>query len=95
MAADSLWMSPSYGRDSVAIHFTWKQHVDAVDALTRALEHVLLPLGARPHWGKLLHAGADRIAPLYPRLSEFRALADACDPTGKFRNAFLTEHVFG
>ncbi|HEY0419575.1 MAG TPA: FAD-binding protein [Acetobacteraceae bacterium] len=95
MAADALWLSPSYGEDSVAIHFTWKKEPDAVDAITAEIEDMLLPLGARPHWGKLMHARADRIAQLYPRLPDFRALADSYDPGGKFRNEFLAEHVFG
>ena len=46
-----------------AIHFTWKPDPVAVDAITAEIEALLLPLGARPHWGKLMHA------PLYPRLT--------------------------
>ena len=30
IAADRLWMSPQYARDSVAIHFTWERDPDAV-----------------------------------------------------------------
>jgi xylitol oxidase len=56
---------------------------------------MLFPLGARPHWGKLVHASADRIGMLYPRLDEFRTLARSYDPSGKFRNEFLDTHVFG
>jgi len=95
VAADDLWLSPSYGRDTVAIHFTWKPDPVAADAITTEIEALLLPLGARPHWGKLMHARAEQIAPLYPRLAEFRKLADEYDPAGKFHNQFLTGHVFG
>lgn len=95
MAADALWLSPSQGHDTVAFHFTWKREPEAVDAITAEIEDLLLPLGGRPHWGKLMHAPADRIAPLYPRLADFRALAEAWDPGHKFRNAFLARHVFG
>ena len=95
MAADELWLSPSYGHDTVAIHFTWKREPEAVGAITAEIEDLLLPLGARPHWGKLMHARADQAGPLYPKLSEFRALADAWDPDRKFRNDFLAAHVFG
>jgi alditol oxidase len=94
IARDGLWLSPSYGHDSVAIHFTWKQEPDAVDAITAEIEEILLPLGARPHWGKLMHARADRLARLYPRMPEFRALARSYDPDAKFRNEFLDKHVF-
>jgi alditol oxidase len=95
VAADDLWLSPSYGHDTVAIHFTWKPAPAAADAITTEIEALLLPLGARPHWGKLMHARAEQIAPLYPQLAEFRKLADEYDPAGKFRNQFLNEHVFG
>ncbi len=79
----------------MALHFTWTKQPAEVDAITRRIEDMLLPLGARPHWGKLMHADAAQLAPLYPRLSDFRALAAHYDPAGKFRNAFLEKHVFG
>ncbi len=95
MAADRLWLSPAYGRDTVAIHFTWEMKPAEVAAITQQIEDLLLPLGGRPHWGKIIHADAGRLAPLYPRLPDFRALAARYDPDGKFRNAFLDRHVFG
>jgi alditol oxidase len=66
-----------------------------VDAITRDIEAILIPMGGRPHWGKLLHADSARLGPLYPKLPAFRELADRYDPTGKFRNAYLQKHVFG
>lgn len=95
IAADDLWLSPSYGHDTVAIHFTWHRKPAEVAAITSDIEALLLPLGGRPHWGKLIHADAARLAPLYPRMEAFRALADRYDPLGKFRNAYLDRHVFG
>ncbi len=95
MAADHLWLSPSYGHDTVAVHFTWQRAPEAVDAITREIEDVLLPMGARPHWGKVIHASSEALAALYPRLPDFRRLADRYDPKGKFRNAYLQRHVFG
>jgi alditol oxidase len=56
---------------------------------------MLLPLGARPHWGKIMHGRAEQLAPLYPKLPAFRELARRYDPVGKFRNDFLDLHVFG
>ena len=44
------------------------------------LEAALLPLGARPHWGKCFAATAADLEPLYPRLGDFRALRDRVDP---------------
>ena len=94
MAADTLWLSPSYGHDSVGIHFSWQREPDAVHRTTAEIEELLTPLGARPHWGKIMHARPDRLALLYPRLQAFRDLARSYDPTSKFRNEFLEAHVF-
>jgi len=92
---DTLWLSPSFGHDCVALHFTWRKEPAAVEAICRAIEDIVIPLGGRPHWGKATFAGAERLAPLYPRFEDFRRLAARFDPKGKFRNAFLDAHVFG
>jgi alditol oxidase len=94
MTGDRLWLSPAYGDDRIALHFSWMREIEAVAAMTREIEAMLLPLGARPHWGKIMHAPAARLAPLYPQLSAFRDLVRRYDPTGKLRNAFLDRHVF-
>jgi len=94
MAGDTLWLSPSYGQDSIGIHFSWKAKPDVVHSMTAEIEEMLLPIGARPHWGKIMHAPAERLAPLYPKLPAFRELARRYDPGGKFRNNFLDLHVF-
>jgi xylitol oxidase len=95
MAGDGLWLSPAHGEDRVSIHFSWRREPDVVQAMTAEIEAMLLPLGARPHWGKIFHSGAEQLAPLYPKLSAFRELARSCDPGGKFRNEFLELHLFG
>lgn len=95
IAADEFWLSPAYRQDIVGVHFTWKKQIDAVDAITRELEALLIPLGAKPHWGKLIHADAATLAPLYPRMADFRSCARGYDAEGKFRNAYLEKHVFG
>ena len=95
MAADALWLSPSYGHDSIGIHFSWNGTPDDVHRITAQMEEMLLPLGARPHWGKIMHAPAEQLASLYSKLSEFPALARRYDPGGTFRNDFLDMHVFG
>jgi len=63
--------------------------------MTAEIEAMLLPLGARPHWGKIMHARAERLAPLYPKFPALRELARSYDPGGKFRNEFLDIHVLG
>jgi len=94
MAADSLWLSGAYETDAVGIHFTWKPLGDEVRALLPAIEALLLPLGARPHWGKVFTAEVGQIEGLYPRFDDFRALAARLDPERKFGNAFLERAVY-
>ncbi|HEX4442287.1 MAG TPA: FAD-binding protein [Galbitalea sp.] len=89
MTADRLWLSGAYDADAVGIHFTWKKLPTEVGELLPELEAVLLPLGARPHWGKVFAAGARQLEPLYPRLRDFRELAEKYDPRHVFRNSFL------
>ncbi|GAB3165987.1 FAD-binding protein [Telluribacter humicola] len=89
IAADTLWMSPCYGRPSVAIHFTWKQDWPAVSKLLPIIEKELAPFGARPHWGKLFTMAPDVLAARYKRLREFKKLVSQYDHQGKFRNEFL------
>jgi xylitol oxidase len=85
-AADSLWLSGSHGSDTVAIHFTWRKRQAEVDAAVREVEAALEPFAARPHWGKVSHLDAGRLAALYPRLGDARALFERLDPDGRFSN---------
>ncbi|MCX4744720.1 FAD-binding protein [Kitasatospora sp. NBC_01287] len=89
VAADELWLSPAYRRDSVAFHFTWIADQVRVAPLITAVEEALLPLGARPHWGKLFSCTRAQLAAAVPRLADFAALARRLDPEGKFRNELL------
>jgi alditol oxidase len=93
IAADDLWMSMAYRRQSLAIHFTWKLESDAVMKLLPQIEAKLAPYSARPHWAKLFTLKTNEIAPLYPRIHDFRALTQEYDPTGKFRNRYMSDHV--
>lgn len=93
MAADTLWLSGAYETDAVGIHFTWKKLPEQVRPVLSLLEDRLLPLGARPHWGKMFLAGAEKLAPLYPRLGDFRALVARHDPAGVFRNDYLARNL--
>jgi xylitol oxidase len=55
------------------------------------IESALAPFGVRPHWGKLFVGSAETT---YPRLPEFRELAERLDGGGKFRNEFLARYIF-
>ncbi|MFM9591198.1 FAD-binding protein [Streptomyces scabiei] len=91
MAADGQWIGPAEGRDTVALHFTWIADAAPVLPVVRRVEEVLAPFEARPHWGKVFTVPAAELGPLYPRLGDFRRVADGLDPAGKFRNAFVRE----
>ncbi len=91
VAADDLWLSPAYRQDCVAFHFTWVKDAAAVLPVIEAVEERLLPLGARPHWGKLTALPHAEIAGLYEQAGAFRQLLSERDPHGKFRNPFVDE----
>jgi xylitol oxidase len=95
IAADTLWMSPQYGQDTVAIHFTWKPEQERVKRGLTELERALAPFEPRPHWGKLFLAGAETIGARYERLADFAGLLDRLDPRGAFRNEWLETRVLG
>ena len=59
--------------------------------LARAFLHLFK---ARLHWGKHFPLEHADIAPLYPRLEEFRALCRRYDRAGMFRNGY-TFRVLG
>ena len=93
IAADDLWMSMAYKRDSMAIHFTWKPEWPAVQKLLPMIEEQLAPFAARPHWAKLFTMPADRLDAQYVKLPEFRSLLKQYDPEGKFRNDYLKTNL--
>lgn len=95
IAADDLWLSPCRDQASMAIHFTWKQESDAVSRLLPLIERELMPFGVKPHWGKLFTLSPQLLASQYERMEDFRKLAFYFDPKGKFRNAFLSNTVYG
>ena len=95
IAADTLWMSPSYGQACIGIHFSWKKNWPEVQKLLPLIEAQLAPFGARPHWGKLFTIQPAQLQSLYAKLPDFQQLLRSYDPQGKFRNAFLDKYIFG
>ena len=89
MRADDLWLSPASGIDTVGIHFTWHRD-ERIFNILPAIEDVLLPLGARPHWGKVTVASPEQVRAAFPRWGDFATLIDAVDPRGRFRSPFVT-----
>ncbi|MFP3714120.1 FAD-binding protein [Puerhibacterium sp. TATVAM-FAB25] len=99
VAADEAWASPTSraladGGSAdwfVGFHFTWVKDAAAVGRALPAVEEALLPLGARPHWGKVFTPDLPA-ADLYPRIGHLRELAERLDPRRRFVNAFLERH---
>jgi xylitol oxidase len=93
MTGDNLWLSPAYGRETVAFHFTWKPMWEEIQQVLPQIEAVLEPFEVRPHWGKVYTMPADTIKSRYERFDDFLALVKEYDPHGKFQNDFLKAYL--
>ena len=93
IAADELWMSPHYQRDSIGIHFTWKK-VDAVYEMVKVVEATLAPFNYRPHLGKVFSASPEYLDSVMPKMEDFKNLVNEIDPVNKFGNVF-TDKLLG
>jgi xylitol oxidase len=89
IAKDDAWLSPMYRGDSVALHFTWINDSQKVDKAVSLVEKALEPFDPIPHWGKVHHLAADRLAKLHPKLESARQVFDALDPEGVFSSDYL------
>jgi alditol oxidase len=93
VAADDLWLSTCYHRDSVAFHFTWIADTAAVLPVVTELERQLAPFAPRPHWGKVFTTPPEEFRSSYERLPDFLALMHHFDPAGKFGNPYTTRNL--
>ena len=94
VATDAAWLSPSYARASVAVHFTWHQRSEDLRALLPHVEAALAPFAARPHWGKVFTMPRAELRRVYPRLDEFTTETLRVDPNRRFGNSFLRRVLF-
>ncbi|MCH7231629.1 FAD-binding protein [Glycomyces sp. L485] len=95
MAADEMWLSPAYRRDTVGFHFTWIRDYESVEPVMALVEHALGAFGPRPHWGKLFTIPITEVRSQYPRMGEFEKLRERVDPEEKFANDFSSELLGG
>ena len=58
------------------------------------IERELTPFGVRPHWGKLFTLPSTQLQQRYEKCDEFKQLVERYDPKRKFRNEFLTTHLY-
>ena len=92
-AADDIWLSTAYGRDSayVAIHqYAGLPYADYF----QLFESIATAVGGRPHWGKMHGCSAAYLSSVYPRFADFVRIRDSLDPARLFANDYLTQ-VFG
>ncbi|MFI7663267.1 FAD-binding protein [Micromonospora parva] len=92
VAADELWLSPNYRRDSFVLHFTWVDDTAAVLPVVAAVEERLAPFAPRPHWGKVFVTDPAELAARYPRHADFATLLTDLDPKAKFHTEPLDRH---
>jgi xylitol oxidase len=92
--ADDLWLSTAYKRESVAIHFTWKQMDKEVRALLPKIEAALAPFDVRCHWGKIFSIDKATLHERYERMDDFLVLVDEFDPKRKLKNAYLDLNIY-
>src|SRR6201995_4355340 len=88
-AADDIWLSTGYGRDSayVAIHqYTGLPYQEYFDRF----ESIVAEVAGLPQGGKMHSLDSGRLRSLYPRFDEFRRVRAEVDPDGRFGNAYLT-----
>ena len=90
VAADDMWLSPFYRRESatIAVH---QYHKVETTPLFNACEGIFRTHEGRPHWGKLHTRSRDELANLYPAFERFCSLRRELDPKGKFLNSYLRE----
>ena len=87
-AADDIWLSTAYGRDTayIAIHqYTGMPYQDYF----AAFESIAAAAGGRPHWGKLHTLDAEQLTALYPRFADFLRVRDQADPERRFANPYI------
>lgn len=87
-AADDIWLSTAYGRETgyIAVHRYFRE--DPLEYF-REVEAIMAAHDGRPHWGKMHTKDASAFASLYPRFDEFRAVRDRLDPQRVFANPYL------
>jgi FAD/FMN-containing dehydrogenase len=90
IAKDDNYLSPHYGRDSIAISVHHNAGL-AFESYFRDLEPIFVEFGGRPHWAKKHWRKASQLVPLYPEWNKFQEIRKSLDPEGFFLNDHLNE----
>lgn len=90
VAADEIWLSPAYGRDSayIAVHmYRGMPH----ERYFKVMEDIFLSNGGRPHWGKMHTLKAADLKERYPMWRRFAEIREQMDPKGLLLSPYLRE----
>mmetsp|Transcript_6349 Transcript_6349/g.16555 ORF Transcript_6349/g.16555 Transcript_6349/m.16555 type:complete len:494 (+) Transcript_6349:98-1579(+) len=93
-AADDIWLSPAYGRDTAWIGIPSKRPFGKETphaAMFSRFEEIMQRHGGRPHWAKEHSVRAPQLRALYPRWADFLAVRARLDPDETFLNPYLRE----
>jgi len=90
VAADDIWLSPAYDRDSayIAVHMykgmPYKRYFEV-------MEQIFLRYDGRPHWGKMHTLKAVNLMKRYPMWQSFADIRTQMDPSDVFLSPYLRE----
>jgi FAD/FMN-containing dehydrogenase len=90
IAKDDSYLSPHYGRNSIAISVHHNAGLPFEDYF-KDLEPIFVEFGGRPHWAKKHWRRANHLIPLYPEWNKFHEIRKQLDPGGFFLNEHLKE----
>jgi FAD/FMN-containing dehydrogenase len=83
VAADTTWLSPAHGRESVTISLRHNAGMPCNEYF-EDIEPVLRAFDGRPHWATKHTLAAMQLMPLYPNWHHFEQLRAMLDPHGVF-----------
>ncbi|NCF44602.1 MAG: FAD-binding protein [Proteobacteria bacterium] len=88
LAADDVWLSTAFARDTVTISV--HQDVNLPDEdYYRACEEIFLAFDGRPHWGKTNFLDGTQLEAIHAKWQDWWRVRDSVDPSGTFLNPYL------
>lgn len=90
IAPDDFYLSPHYGRASVAISLHHNAGLPYHEYFND-IEPIFIAHGGRPHWAKKHSMKAEALRKLYPEWETFQTIRKQLDPEGLFLNDHLNE----
>ena len=88
LAADDVWLSTAYERETVTISVHQDVRIDET-AYYQACEEIFLSYAGRPHWGKVNYLSGQQLGDAHPRWGDWWDARDQIDPKGVFLNEYL------